>query len=81
MNRGRIVCPVAFLQAHYARLFMVRHKLTAKDFLKLNKEKNILGFLELGYESFHLTGAEGVLLELDAYVFGSSPYENLYSAS
>ena len=40
-----------------------------EDFLSLNKRKDILGFLRLGYEPFHLTGDEGVLEEMDAYVF------------
>ena len=69
MKRQRIVCPVAFLVAHYARLFMERHNLCAKEFLELNKKTDILGFLELGYESFHLTGEDGVLDEIDRYVF------------
>jgi len=31
----------------------------------------ILEFLQISYEPFHLTGDEGVLEELDNYVFGS----------
>ena len=67
--KKRIVCPVAYLQAHYTRLFMERHGLNVDAFLELNQKKDILGFLELGYEAFHLTGTEGVLEEMDAYVF------------
>jgi len=33
------------------------------------KEKDILGFLKLGYEPFHLTGDDGILDELDVYVY------------
>jgi len=62
--------PVVYLQAHFARAFMARHGLSVQEFLSLNNEKDILGFLKLGYEPFHLTGDEGVLEELDAYVFG-----------
>jgi len=31
---------------------------------------DIIGFLRIGYEPFHLTGDEGVLEELDAFVYG-----------
>jgi hypothetical protein len=27
----------------------------------------LLGFIEIGYESFHLTGEEGILDEMDDY--------------
>jgi hypothetical protein len=50
---------------------MARHNLTTYEFLTLDKEKDIIGFLRLGYELFHLTGDEGVLEELDAYVYES----------
>ena len=35
-------------------------------------QKDILGFLRLGYEPFHLTGNEGILEELDSYVFSAA---------
>jgi len=64
-----MICPIAYLQAHFVRLFMERHTMSVNDFLRLNKERDILGFLRTGYEPFHLTGDEGVLEEMDAYVF------------
>ena len=67
-----MICPIAYLQAHFVRLFMERHKMSVNDFLILNKEKDILGFLRTGYEPFHLTGDEGVLEEMDAYVFADT---------
>ena len=67
----RLVDPVVYLQARYVRMFMTRHNLSPQQFLALNKEKDIVGFLRLGYEPFHLTGDEGVLEELDAYVYGA----------
>jgi hypothetical protein len=70
MNYKQIVDPVVFLQAHFSILFMERHKLLPQEFLKLKQKKDILGFLRLGYEPFHLTGDEGVLEELDEYVYG-----------
>jgi len=50
---------------------MTRHGLTVREFLALDRDRDILGFLRLGYEPFHLTGDEGVLEEMDAYVFGA----------
>ena len=71
MKNSSIINPVVFLQFHISRLFMERHNLSPEDFLVLNNQKDILGFLRMGYEPFHLTGDEGVLDELDAYVYGS----------
>ena len=71
MIKSTIINPIAFLQIHISRLFMERHNLSPEDFLALDKQKDILGFLRMGYEPFHLTGDEGILDELDAYVYGS----------
>ena len=71
MKKSTVIDPVIFLQIHISRLFMERHKLSPQDFLSLNEEKDILGFLRMGYEPFHLTGDEGILEELDVYVYGS----------
>ena len=68
MKRSSLIDPVAFMQIHISRLFMERHGLSPKDFLTLDARKDILGFLRLGYEPFHLTGDDGILEELDAYV-------------
>ena len=72
MNYKQIINPVCFLQAHFSLLFMERHNLSSNEFLILDAKKDILGFLRLGYEPFHLTGDEGVLEELDAYVYGAT---------
>ena len=69
MNKNILINPVTFLQVHISRLFMERHNLNPDDFLVLNKQKDIIGFLRKGYEPFHLTGDEGILDELDDYVF------------
>ena len=71
MSRSTLIDPVAYLQVHISRLFMDRHGLSVEAFLRLDSEKDILGFLRLGYEPFHLTGDEGGLEELDAYVYGT----------
>ena len=71
MNTSTLVNPVTFLQVHVSRLFMERHGLSPETFLAWNAQKDILGFLRLGYEPFHLSGDDGILEELDAYVFGA----------
>jgi len=71
MNCKNIIDPIVFLQVHFIRTFMARHGLTIQEFLALDKDRDIIGFLRAGYEPFHLTGDEGVLKELDAYVYGS----------
>ena len=68
MKKGSLIDPVIFLQIHIARLYMERHGLSPEEFLALHGQKDILGFLRLGYEPFHLTGDEGILEELDAYI-------------
>jgi len=70
MSRTTLINPIAFLQIHIARLFMARHDLSIETFLAMNAEKDILGFLKLSYEPFHLTGDDGILDELDKYVYG-----------
>ena len=72
MKHSTLVDPIAFLQMHYSRLFMERHRLSPEEFLDIDAKKDIIGFLRLGYEPFHLTGDEGVLEELDAYVYGEA---------
>jgi len=69
MKHNTLINPVAFLQISISRLFMERHNLSPSEFLALDAKKDILGFLRLGYEPFHLTGDEGILEELDSYVF------------
>ena len=59
---------IAFLQAGIALKFMKRHNLTPLQFVELDKEYQILHFLEIGYEPFHLTGDEGILDELDEII-------------
>jgi len=70
MKHNTMIDPVAYLQISISRMFMKRHSLTPEEFLNINEKKDILGFLRLGYEPFHLTGEEGVLEELDEYIFG-----------
>jgi len=59
---------VAYFQVGIARKYMRRHNLTPMQFVERDRRYNILHFLEIGYEPFHLTGDEGVLNELDEIV-------------
>ena len=57
-----------YLQVEIAHLYMRRHNLKPEQFLALDKEYNILHFLDIGYESYHLTGSEGVLAEIEEII-------------
>ena len=69
MNYKQLIDSVLFLQVSFVRKFSERHNLTPQEFLELNRQKDIIGFLRDSYEPFHLTGEEGVLEELDSFVF------------
>jgi len=59
---------VAYLQAEIAHAYMRRHHLSPDDFIALDKKYNILNYIALGYEPFHLTGTQGVIDEIDDYI-------------
>ena len=80
MSKTTQIDPIAFLISHTLRLFMKRHRMTVEEFLALDAEKDILGFLKAGYEPFHLTGDEGVLDEIDTYVGNRSSEHIMISA-
>jgi hypothetical protein len=63
----REIDPVAAMQTQIARLYRKRHNMGIREFLDLDRKVNILGYLEIGYEPFHLTGDEGILDEVDYY--------------
>ena len=63
----REIDPVAVMQTQIARLYCQRHNMNIREFLDLDRKVDILGYIELGYEPFHLTGEEGILDELDEY--------------
>jgi hypothetical protein len=60
----RIDCRVRCSSGHRKR----RHNLTPAEFVELDKKYNILHFLEIGYEPFHLTGTQGVVEEVEEYI-------------
>jgi len=57
-----------YLQTQIANLYIRRHGITPQEFIMLDAEYDVLGFLRDGYEPFHLTGAEGVLREVEEYI-------------
>jgi hypothetical protein len=57
-----------YLQVRLAHKYMKRHKITIEQFRQQDRYYDILGFLEDGFEPYHLTGDEGILDEIDAIV-------------
>ena len=61
-----------YIQFLISRQYMRKHHLTPEQFLELDKRSDLLGFLEDGYEPFHLTGVDGIMDEVERYV-GADP--------
>lgn len=59
---------VAHLQTEVAHAYMRKHRLQPEEFVNLDRKYNILRYIEIGYEPFHLTGTEGVVDEVEEYV-------------
>ncbi|MDR1560294.1 MAG: DUF3791 domain-containing protein [Clostridiales bacterium] len=57
-----------FLQANVASAYRKSRGLTVSEFNNLDRKYNILRYLEIGYEPFHLTGTQGVIDEIEEYV-------------
>ena len=60
--------PETYLQVQISNLYIRKHGITSQEFLKIDDECDILGFLRDGYEPFHLTGPQGVLREVEDYI-------------
>ena len=60
--------PKAYLQVQISNLYIRKHGITPQEFIKLDDACDVLGFLRDGYEPFHLTGAQGVLREVEDYI-------------
>lgn len=59
---------VAYLQAEIVGAYMRQHNLSPANFVELDHKYGILRFIEIGYESFHLTGTQGVIDELEDFI-------------
>ena len=57
-----------YLQIQIANLYIRRHGITPVEFVRLDDECDVLGFLRDGYEPFHLMGEDGVLREVEEYI-------------
>jgi hypothetical protein len=62
---------VLYMQIRVANLYRQAHEMTIDDFLKLDRETDLLEFIADAYELFHLTGDPGILEEVDDYVRGA----------
>ncbi|MDR2669702.1 MAG: DUF3791 domain-containing protein [Desulfovibrio sp.] len=60
--------PETYLQVQISNLYIRKHGITPQEFVKLDDEYDVLGFLRDGYEPFHLTGEQGVLREVEDYL-------------
>jgi hypothetical protein len=65
-----------YLQVRLAHKYMKRHNITIEQFRQQDRDYDILGFLEEGFEPYHLTGDEGILDEIDAIVSGQQAAKN-----
>ena len=59
---------VVHLQTEIAHAYMRQHRLVPREFVELDKKYDILNFIEIGYEPFHLTGTQGVLYEVERFI-------------
>jgi len=59
---------VAHLQTEVAHAYMRRHNLKPAEFVQLDHDHNILRFIEIGYEVFHLTGTDCIIDEVENYI-------------
>ena len=57
-----------YLQFLIANKYMRKHNMTPQEFLELDEKSDLLGFLEDGYEPFHLTGVDGIMYEVENYI-------------
>jgi hypothetical protein len=62
---------VLYMQIRVANLYRKVHQMTIDDFLKLDRQTDLLPFVADAYERFHLTGDPGILEEVDDYVRGA----------
>lgn len=59
---------LAHLQTEIAHAYMRKCNLKPADFVAIDNKYGILGFIEIGFEPFHLTGTQGVIEEVEEYI-------------
>ncbi len=72
---------ILYMQAGIANLYMKKRNLSPKEFLKLDKKIDILGFIREGYDVFHLMGDQGILDEIEGYVYATTQESTLPAVS
>ncbi|GBU22426.1 hypothetical protein R80B4_02335 [Fibrobacteres bacterium R8-0-B4] len=72
---------ILYMQAGIAILYMKKRNLSPKEFLKLDKKIDILGFIREGYDVFHLMGDQGILDEIEGYVYATTQESTLPAVS
>jgi len=56
------------MQIRVANLYRKAYDMTISDFLKLDRQTNLLLFVADAYEPLHFTGDHGILDEIEDYV-------------
>ena len=59
---------VLYLKIMVANRYMKKHDMLPDEFLEFAEKKDLFGYLDLAYESLHLTGPEGIMDEVERFV-------------
>ena len=59
---------VRFMQLNMLFQLSERWKKSMQEVVSIDKKYDLLGFIRLGYESFHLMGEKGIALEIEEYI-------------
>jgi hypothetical protein len=57
-----------YMQVNMMYYLIKRWGKTFEEFFELDAKYGILHFLRIGYEPFHLTGDEGIAMEVESYI-------------
>jgi len=59
---------INFMQVDVMHDLIKRWNTTTEQFLKIDENHDILGYIRLCYEPFHLTGSEGIAEDIERYI-------------
>jgi len=59
---------INYMQVNIMHDLIKRWNKTIEQFLKIDEDHDILGYIRLCYEPFHLTGDEGIAEEIEQYI-------------
>ena len=57
-----------FLMVNMFFFLIDRWKVSVERFLELDEKHNIMRLLLIGYETYHLTGEEGIAQDIEEYI-------------